>query len=240
MTIKINKVPTQNALAWISHGWVLFKAQAGLWILSIFCIFGAAIIASMAGIIGSVLFAFAQPFLVAGIYHMAFHSNNGLTSEIKDLFIAFKNVRVRRVFIQIASLELLVAIVLSPFSSEIQTAILNTEPLSTQTALLYTIFNLISFMFLLYAVPIAWFFHEQNLLSILKLSFIACFNNIGVLLVFAVLSFGLFLLTLPTFLIGLVVVLPWLTISAYLSFNDMFESDMPIEHDSDDDITLVV
>ena len=92
------------------------------------------------------------------------------------------------------------------------------------------LFSLV-FMLFAYAVAIAYFLKEQRILAVVQTSFIACWRNVSALLIFGLLSMALVLLTLPTFFIGLIVVLPLLNIAFFLSFNDVFALQVKLPDD---------
>ena len=230
MTIQINKVAAQRGLVWISRSWQLFKEQSGLWMQAMFFIIASSLGAQMLGAISPIfviIYAFVHPFLMSGMYHMAFKAKNGINSEFSDLFIAFKDVKIRRVMLQIASVSLLVSLLVTFVGADNLAALQDQQSLDPGSALLFVIISAIYLMFFFYAIPIAYFFHEQNLLLILKTSFKACWQNIVPLIVFALVAMTLCLLTLPTMLLGLFIVLPWLTIAFYISFDDVLGGDFP-------------
>ncbi|MFT4929543.1 MAG: hypothetical protein ACI8WB_005677 [Phenylobacterium sp.] len=250
MTIKVNKVEAQRGVYWITKGWGLFKQQSGLWMQTMVFIVGLGIGAQLLGqasVVTIILYAFAHPFLMAGYYHMAFQAKNGVDSKFTDVFIAFKDLRIRRVMFQLASISLLVTLTVSALGADNVEALKEGQALDAGPAFLYAIISLIYLMFFFFTVPIVYFFHEQNLLRILKLSFTACWRNIAPLAVFALMALGLCLMTMPTLLLGLFIVLPWLSIAFYLSFDDVFGDDLPADFEQvdgqdnrKDDVTFIV
>lgn len=248
MAIQINKVATHKGIEWIRQSWQLFKQQSGLWMQTMFFITGIGIFGQILGQISMLiplLYALVQPFLMAGIYHMAFKAKNGVNSKFNDVFIAFKDLRSRRVLLQIALITILVSLMVSSLVGDNLMALSEGVSPDPGMALALLVLGFVYLMLFFYAVPIAYFFHEQNLLHILKSSFSACWQNAFPLTVFGVISSGLFLLTLPTMLLGLFIVLPWLSIGFYLSFSDLFGHDLPPDDgfddkDRNDDVTIVV
>lgn len=232
---------------WISRGWTLFKEQSGLWMQAFFFIVGAAFALSALGPVGIVIYSVLNPFLMAGFYHMAFRAHHGVNSKIQDMFVPFKDVRVRRIFLQLAALGLLVAALTAPLSTEVFEHIQNSATgKAADTDMgkiqLLVVVQLLYFMATFFAVPIAYFHHEQNIITVISLSFKACFNNLAAIVVFAVMALALSLMTFPTLGLAMVIVMPWLMLSSYLAFNDLIGSDIPLDLDDkndDDDITMV-
>ena len=88
--------------------------------------------------------------------------------------------------------------------------------------LLFVMGFVLVWMIFAYAVAIAYFLKERRLLAIMQASFVACWRNIIPLMVFLLLSLVLIMLTMPTYFIGLLVVVPVLNIAFFLSFNEFF------------------
>lgn len=251
MTIQINKVEAQRGLAWVGQSWQLFKEQSGLWMQTMAFIVGIGIAAQILGQTTSlfvVIYAIVQPFLMAGYYDMVFKAKNGIKCQFGDVFIAFKDVRARRILLQIAMVSLLISLLASAMTAENLVALKEGQAIDAGSTLLYIIVSAVYLMFFFYAVPIAYFFHEQNMLTILKTSFQACWQNVWPLTLYGLIGFGLFVATVPTMLLGLLIVLPWLSIAFYLSFADLIGDNLPLDEDIDkgpnqnngDDITFIV
>lgn len=234
MMIQINKVAPQNALQWYSRGWALFKEQSGLWMQSVFFVL---VMAFASGLhqLTMILFAFAYPFLMSGLYQMAFNAKHGVSSEFKDLFSGFKDDRIRRVLIQLAALGLLVSLAMTPLTSQLFESMKTGVPLPIETMVLMTGANLIYMMFFMFAVPIVYFYHEQNLLVVLKTSFSACIQNIPAMIIFGLLSMALITFSVFTLFLALIIILPWLMLTLYLAFDDLIGTDIKLDDKDDDD-----
>ncbi|NQZ11463.1 MAG: hypothetical protein HRT35_30290 [Algicola sp.] len=246
MTIQINKVAPKNALQWLSRAWVLFKEQPGLWMQSAFFMFAAMIASGLLQKFGMLLFALVHPFLMAGFYHMALNAKNGVNSPFSDLFCAFKDQRIRKVLLQLGLVSFGLSILLTPLSPDFYLAMTTGEQPDPQATLLFSLINILSSMLFYYAVPIAYFYHEQDFLVIMKTSFMACLHNLPALFVFSILSLGLGLATFPTMGLGMIIVAPWLMLAGYLSFSDILCPDLPDDKNGedssngDDDFTFTV
>lgn len=246
--IQIHKVAPQRAFFWISRSWEIFKQQSGLWMLSFFFIFMLGGIASSLGPVGVIAYSLTYPFLLAGFYHMAFRADNGLESRFNDLFVAFSDARVRRVLIQLGAMGLLFISLLSPLQAQLQEALIKGEVVDGNVLLMYTGAHIIYYMFFLFAVPVAHFYHEQNFLVVVKTAFLACLNNPLPMVLFALLAMTLGMATIITLFLAMVVVVPMLMISVYLAFNDILRPEHTLEdkdkddddNDNDDDYKIVV
>lgn len=173
---------------------------------------------------------------------MALNANNGVTSQFKNLFIAFSDQRVRRVFLQLGGLSFVINVLASPLSMAIFTGVLESKPVESYLMWSYLAINLTHYLFFFFAIPIAYFFHEQNLFTIIKAVFQAILSNIGPLAVLMMILLGLFFISMLTFLMALVIVAPLMMIVNYLAFNDIMCPPLP---DSDtepkeSDVTFIV
>jgi hypothetical protein len=237
MTIQINKVATNKGVQWMSEAWGLFKEQSGLWMKSIFFIIMLGIAVQFMGeasIFFVVLYSLAHPFLMAGLYHMVFKAKNGINSQFGDLFIAFKDIRARKVLLQVAIASIIMSLLASLVMSDVLTDYQAGTPLSLDLIIPAVVVYFTYLMFFAYAVPIAYFFHEQNLLMILKTSFKACWQNIWPLMVLSICGFCLcFFAAAVTMGLGFFIVFPWLYIAFYLSFNDLLGGDLHLDEDLD-------
>jgi uncharacterized membrane protein len=234
MTIQINKVSPQNAVQWISRAWVLFKEQPGLWMQIAFFMFAAMLSSGLLREVGVLLFALVHPFLMAGFYHMALNAKNGVNSQFADLFCGFKDQRIRKVLLQLGLVGFAISMLLSPLSPDVLKAMNTGVQPDSQEMLLFSMSNILKGMFFYFAVPIAYFYHEQDFLVIMKTSFMACLQNLSALFVFSILSLGLVLVTFPTMGLALIIVVPWLMLAGYLSFNDILCPDLPDDKNGED------
>lgn len=233
--IQIYKVSVQSAFRWFSRAWHIFKEQSGLFMSATFFIFVSMILASMIGIVGSVVFALAQPFLSAGIYHLAFKADNGVESKFSDLFVAFSDLQSRRVLLQLGALGLLFATAMAPMSIQIRQMLLEQQSPDGNLVALYMLAHLVYYMVFLFAVPIAHFYHEQSLLRVIKTGLLACLSNPSAMIMLLMLSSLLVFLSSFTIFLAMIVFMPLIMIVIYLAFNDILRPALPFDSEDDDD-----
>lgn len=252
MSVQLNTVPLDAPFKWLGQGWRLFKEQSGLWMMMFFFIFASLLFSSLLGAIGMVIYALVHPFLVAGFYHLAFKANHQIRGDINEFFVAFKDQQVVRIFIQLGLLSLVVSLLTEPLTRPIVQAISEGTQADQTSIALLVLAQGSYWLFTFFAIPIAYFHHEQRLFTVLMYSFNACMRNIVPLLLFAFVSMLLFFFSFVLTLgLALIVVLPWLMITSYLAFHDIIGADLvldsPIDEqqserrsddDNDDDMTM--
>lgn len=223
----IRRVPANAAVGWLKQAWHIFKQYPLVFIQMLLLTFIFTFLAAQFPL--TIFIAvLASPFLTAGLYGAIVGVQQQQPIDISWLFKPFKEVACRRILILIASLNFLITVPLAHAREHVHAAMqLAQDNMHYDGALLLQVLLLvagfiITAMLFAYAVAIAYFLQEQRLLTILQASFVACWRNIPALVMFGLISLGLVLLTIPTMLLGLIVVVPLLNIAFFLSFNELF------------------
>ncbi len=223
----IRRLPANAAIGWIKQAWEIFKQYPLVFIQMVLLTFVFTFLAAQFTLT-YILAIFVSPFLTAGLYGAIVGVQQQQKIDIMWLFKPFQQAFCRQVLIMIAALNFLLSVPLLRFREHLHIAMVNAqqsgeqEPLLLLQMILLVAGLLITTMLFAYAVAIAYFLKEQRVLLILQASFLACWRNIPALLLFGLLSLGLLLLTVPTMLLGLIVVVPLLNIAFFLSFNELF------------------
>ncbi|WNO61940.1 hypothetical protein [Rheinheimera sp. MMS21-TC3] len=231
----VKRVKISAAVQWLQQAWHIFKQAPLIWLLMFVTLIATALLGTTHTLL-NIAALFISPFFTAGIYKSIVAIQHKETIKYTDMFIPLQQPSCRMVFIRLAAINMLAAIPLSLMIQTIDSQLKNGvyEP---WLILLFVASSIIVWMVFAYAVAIAYFLHEQRLLVIMHTSFIACWRNITPLVVFAILSFLLILLSAPTLFIGLIVVIPVLNIAFFLSFNDFFA--LQINTKNDDGVLVV-
>lgn len=223
----IRRVPASAAIGWIKQAWQIFKQYPLVFIQMLLLTFIFTFLAAQFPLTVFVA-VLASPFLTAGLYGAIVGVQQQQTIDISWLFKAFKDAACRRILILIASVNFLISVPLMHAREHVYVAMqLAQENMDYSGGLLLQVIMLvaafiITAMLFAYAVAIAYFLKEQRLLTILQASFVACWRNIPALVSFGIMSLGLVVLTIPTMLLGLILVVPLLNIAFFLSFNELF------------------
>jgi len=236
--------------AWLGEGWRLFKRDMGMWLL-IELVFVVLLVAAMlvgffsAGLpetVGTIISAVFEIILnalmtmmAAGLVMGIHKSYRGGSLDVGDLFAAFKTHFVPLALIGLVGgvlsyglTELMALLWQAPaipsaVSLEEQTFVFEGF-FAGQNLLLMSVYFLLS-MFISfltwYAAPMVAM-HNVPVLTAIKLSFQGLLKNILPFLFYNLLSLLLLVLGFVAFLFGLVVVVPWLTCSTYISYRNIF------------------
>lgn len=216
----VRRASALASLGWLKQGWSIFLQAPLIWIL-MFSTLGVIALLSQVHPFTAVIGILLNPFLTAGVYKSVVALQHKQKIHYSDLFTPLREPNCRAVFIRIAALNMLASIPLSSLAVELMQQ-QQTQSLEAPLVLLFVIGFALTWMIFAYAVAIAYFLQERRLLAVMQASFVACWRNITALVVFALLSLLLIMLTMPTLFIGLLLVVPVLNIAFFLSFNEFF------------------
>ncbi len=217
----IRRVPALAALGWLKQSWEIFVQAPLAWVLIYLHMFGILLLLIMLPQPIALLGTLAMPFFTVGIYKSVVAVQQKKPISLAELYQPFKEADCRQILIRLGLAELLASIPMLYLHSVIQQQAQNGS-VSLTSLLLFAVCFCLTKMVFAYSVAIAYFLQERSLLAILQASFVACWRNITALALFSLLSMMLIMLTMPTYFIGLLVVLPLLHIAFFLSFNAFF------------------
>lgn len=224
----IRRVPALAAINWLKMAWDIFKQYPLLFIQMLLLTYVITYLAALSSIT-LMIGVLVSGFFTAGFYHAIAGVQQQQKIDLSWLFQPFKDPSCRRILLLIAISEFVVTtLVVILFQSQTAEAVIRLQEtreldsaLSLQVlALLLTVFFIK--LWSCYAIAIAFFLKEQRLLLILGAALLACWRNLGAMLVFMLLSVALIILSIPTMLLALVLVVPLLMISWFISFNEVF------------------
>ncbi|WP_051685911.1 hypothetical protein [Rheinheimera texasensis] len=219
LQLVIRRAPAKAALEWLKQGWLLMRAQ--LQLLLMFWLMLSVSLLGMVHPLLAVVSTLLNPFLMAGFYDGIVRAQQQKPLTLSTLWQPLKDSQHRAAFIRLAALNIL-------FSIPSQLLIQQQLPLwQAGQADLLALFALVALaainaMLFAYAVPVIYFLREQRLWPVLQASFMACWRNVPALTVYGVLSVLLVCTGPFTMMISLILVLPWLAISFFLSFREFF------------------
>ncbi|MCC5451494.1 MULTISPECIES: hypothetical protein [Gammaproteobacteria] len=232
----IRRVSAAASIAWLKNAWGIFKQYPIVFVQMILLTLALSVLASLHEIT-LIIAVLASPFITAGFYRAVLGVQQQQKISIDWLFQPFKEPATRRILLVIAALNFLISIPLAQFRVDVFATMQLAQESPDGAAgyswslLLLLIATLITAMLFAYAVAIAYFLKEQRIFTILQASFIACWRNIPALVSFGLLSLLLIILTVPTFFLGLIVVMPVLHIAFFLSFNELFALQVKSQQD---------
>lgn len=230
MSVKIKTVSMQSAMSWYAQAWQIFKLQSNLFMLGVFLMFLSKLTIIILGIFGVVFDAVFTTFILAGFFHVAYRAKHQTASQRSHLFAAFKDKQIQVVLIQIGLIKLVVSLLGVPNSNNMYNSLMANGTVAPLDLAFAIGLNAAYFLFTFYAVPLAFFHHETRLKVLLLTSFKATTRNLPALIIFMFFAvFMVFLTVSLTLGLALIVVMPWLLIISFLSFNEIIgaDSDLP-------------
>lgn len=221
LQLVIRRVKLNSAFLWLRDAARLVKTHPQVLISMVLFMTGLSLAAQLNPIVMIVLLL-ANPFLTAGFYRAIVQLQKQEPVRFSDLFAVFKQKQYRRIFLRLASANLLTSIPLSLLFNEILTQY--EQKVGIDPLLIFGGVAMLSLQLMLfaYAIAIAYFLNEQRLFVILNASLVACWRNVGALALYGVLALLLGMLGVMTFLIGFVVILPIIQVAFFLSFSSFF------------------
>jgi uncharacterized membrane protein len=217
--------------AWIAQAWALFKRQGGTWVLVLvvagLVVIGVSLVPLLNWILPSVLI----PGLSAGVMLGCKALDDGDRLTVGHLFAGFKARGSALLLLGLAGFVLYV-IAMLPMVVVLGgkfVAMMSGDPAAL--ADMGTEFALAILITLAISVPVymaLWFapalvaLHDTPPLAALRQSFTACLKNVVPFLVYGLILFGLGVVAVIPFALGLLVLMPVFFASVYTSYRDVF------------------
>ncbi len=236
--MKIEEVPASNGWLWIKEGFSLFKKNPGMWIVLFLIYFIIAFLMSLVPFIGQIGLNLIAPVFVAGFMLACRDLEANKDLEINHLFAGFKLQATPLITVGGIYMVGIIAIVgivfmLGVDREALKNATEGLNPTDAEVAMMTTLTKpLLMIMLLLVPLMMAyWFapplvlFKGLSAIDAMKQSFLACMRNMLPFLVYGLLAMVLLILAAIPFGIGLLVMIPVMMASLYVSYKDIFESD---------------
>jgi hypothetical protein len=238
--VQSRQVNVRRGLDWLVEGFALFRRNPLLWIalFSAYLLMGT--ILSMVPVLGAILLNLVAPVFVAGFMIGCRALDRGGELEISHLFAGFKQNAAQLITIggiYMVGIIIIVGIMFLGTDQAALQAAMTGERMSPEEtrAVLGERFVLTSLIGLLLLVPLVmayWFapvlaaFHGLSGPAAMKQSFSACLRNIGPFLVYGVVSMILLVIAAIPFGLGLLVMIPTMIASLYISYKDVFADSL--------------
>lgn len=226
------QVPAINAWGWTVQGFYLFKENPAMWII-LFLIYLAVVVpVSLIPVIGSFLSALLAPVFAAGLMWGCQAVSQKQDLEINHLFLGFKKNTAQLVsvggFYMLSLLIIAVFVVMSLDKTTID-LLVKGQTLSPEQANSVVLPVLIAMLFLVPVLMAYWFapvlvgLHNLTAVQAMKLSFAASLRNILPFLLYGSIFMVLLIVALIPYGAGLLVVMPVMMTSLYVSYADIFQ-----------------
>lgn len=232
-------LPAGRGWAWITEAWVLFKDAPGSWIGALLLFYVILIVASLIPLVGGLASSLLGPMFSAGLMLGAHAQFRGDGFTVSYLFAGVTRKGGPLLLVGLAYLGgvilmgLILAALFAGFlaSSGLEMNADGLDPSQLENAAVLQTVVLPVLVVMLLAIPLAMamFFapalvalNDVPVLRAFKLSFLACLKNILPFLVFGLAAMLMVLVGALPFGLGLLVVMPILTIAVYTAYRDIF------------------
>lgn len=232
--IRVAEVPASRGASWLGEAFALFRRKPFTWIG--LCVgwmaitFGLIIVPFIGGVIAN----FLQPVFFASFAITALRQAAGESIAVGDLFSGFRrNVRalvnlgalLLIAEIAIFALMALLGLPMAPGDDKAFTMTEYVELLRGKEWILAVGFVLTVLVKggLWFAPPLIAF-HDMPTTHAMRWSLYAAVSNLGAMMAYGALLFGLFFAALIPWALGLLVLIPVMAISTYIGYRDVFEA----------------
>lgn len=235
--MEARQVSPAHGWNWLVEGFALFRKSPVIWIALFFIYLLIGMALSLVKIVGPIVLNLLAPVFVAGFMFGCRALDNGEELEINHLFAGFRQHTAQLVTvggIYLAGIIVVVGIMFAGTDNAVLHAMFSGEKIDQQqtTAALGPDFLLTALLGLLLMVPLImayWFapilvaFHGLSGLDAMKQSFKACLRNIMPFLVYSLIAMVLLILAAIPFFLGMLIMIPTMTASLYVSYKDIFD-----------------
>ena len=231
--------PVGHGWLWITEAWKLFKAQPGAWIGAVVLFYIILILVSIVPLVGGLAVTILAPMLSAGLVIGAHHQSREGRFEISHLFAGVSQspgplALVGLVYLLLALgialiTGLLFAAVFASMGSSMDPSTMDPNDIGLFLANPIVLLPVLVAMLLGVPLAMAMFFAPSlvalDQIPVFKafgLSFSGCLMNILPFLIYGLVAMVLVILGSLPLMLGLLVVVPLLTIAIYTAYRDIF------------------
>lgn len=229
---------------WISEGYRLFKKNPGLWVLVLLMTIIVSMACKLIPVIGQVASVLISPVLIGGVMMIAHRCYMEFDAQFDDLFTGFRHrlwplvqvglLYIAGIFITVILAVLACMVLIGTEALKNLSDMINIAAQATPSAIdidmalnLMLVLCIVLLMVLpvimaYYFAPVLVMFHGVDAFAAMKLSFVACCKNAIPFLVYGLVVLLLSMLSVLTFFLGLLVLIPVLWASTYIAYRDIF------------------
>jgi hypothetical protein len=250
--LQARQVGARRGLDWIVEGFALFRRNPLIWIVLFSAYLLIGMVLSMVPMLGPIVLNLLAPVFVAGFMVGCRVLDRGGELEIGHLFAGFRHHAAQLITIggiYLAGVIIIVGIMFAGTDHTALEAVLAGKQMTPQEtqAMLGDRFLLTSLVGLLFLVPLImayWFapiltaFHGLPGLAAMRQSFSACLRNVTPFLVYGLVSMVLLIIAAIPFGLGLLIMIPTMIASLYVSYKDVFAGSLatqePVPEEEED------
>lgn len=232
----VKSVAAGDGWVWIRGGYDLFRQNPVIWIalFLIYLLIGMAL--SVVKGVGPIILNLLAPVFMAGFMLGCQALESGEELEINHLFAGFKHNTSQLITvggIYLAGIIVIVGLVFVTTGGAMLSMSGAAPAVADETAgpgmMLAALLAMVLLMPLIMAywfAPILVIFHNLKPVDAMKLSFTACLKNLWPFTVYGLMSMVLLVLAAIPLGLGLLVMIPTMTASLYVSYRDIFSEDI--------------
>jgi|CXWL01.1.fsa_nt_gi hypothetical protein len=233
--MEIHQVNAKQGWQWILSGFYLFRKAPLVWVLVCFTLILIAMIMSLLPLLGKFIFTLISPVFLAGIMVGCKDMEQGKQLEITHLLVAFKTnsaplITIGGIYLigQILIIGLVMLIGgttmadMLLYGKRVDESELMEVMSSMLTASLLALALSIPLMMASWFSPLLVIFHNVPPIVAMQRSFFACLKNFIPFQVYGITLIVLTILCLMPYGAGLVVLIPTIFASIYVSYKDIF------------------
>lgn len=243
--MEIHQVHGKQGLQWILSGFYLFRKAPLAWVFVCFTLMLIAMAMSFIPLLGKFVFTLISPVFLAGIMLGCKDMEQGKPIELKHLFIAFKTNSAPLITIggiYLIGQILIIGLVMLIGGSQMTDMLLYGKRVD-ESELMGVMSNMLtsSLIALTLSIPLmmaSWFspllviFHNVPPIAAMQRSFFACLKNFIPFQLYGVTLIVLTVLSLIPYGLGLVILIPTIFTSIYVSYKDIFLAE-PLRFNND-------
>lgn len=230
----VRSVNAGNGWLWIVDGFALFRQSPVIWISLFFVYLLIGMVLTIIPVVGPIVLNLLAPVFMAGFMLGCQALENGEEMEINHLFAGFKQNTSQLITVgglyMTGMILILGVIFLLVGGSAALGAISSVHTLEKEAAAesgfllaaLAGLTALVPLMMAYWFAPTLVVFHNMKAIEAMKLSFTACLRNIWPFTVYSLISMVLLLIAAVPLGLGLLVMIPTMTASLYVSYKDIF------------------
>jgi hypothetical protein len=237
-SIQVTEIPAGRGAAWLADAFGLFRKKPMAWIgLTggwLIVTFGLLIIP----IIGGVIANFLQPVFFASFAIAALRQAAGEPVAMGDLFLGFR--RNLRALVNLGAILLVAEISIFALMALLGLPMSGSDDKSSFTVAEYLDMLkgrewilMVGFVLTVLVKGGLWFappliaLHDMSMTHAIRWSLYAALANVGAMAVYGLALFALFFAALIPWALGLIVVIPMMSISTYIGYREVFEASVP-------------
>ena len=233
--MEIHQVNAKQGLQWIMSGFYLFRKTPMVWVLVCFTLILIAMSMALLPLLGKFIFTLISPVFLAGIMMGCKDMEQGKPLEIAHLFVAFKTNAAPLITIggiYLIGQILIIGLVMLIGGSQMTDMLLygkrvdESELMGVMSSMLTS--SLIALTLSIPLMMASWFspllvvFHNVPPIVAMQRSFFACLKNFIPFQVYGITLIILTILSIMPYGAGLVILIPTLFASIYVSYKDIF------------------